>query len=66
MDKEIIKVSPISELLAKGKVPLSPAVKANGFDFVSDLPPVDRKTGKLVKGDIRAQTELSVDRPAPS
>ncbi len=61
MDKEIIKVSPISEALAKGKVPLSPAVKANGFVFVSGLPPLDRETGELVKGDISAQTELSLE-----
>ena len=61
MDKEIVKVSPISDMLAKNKVPLSPAVKANGFVFVSGLPPVDRKTGELVKGDISAQTELSLE-----
>jgi 2-iminobutanoate/2-iminopropanoate deaminase len=61
VDKKIIKVSPISEVLAKGKVPLSPAVKANGFVFVSGLPPLDRKTGELLKGDISAQTELSLE-----
>jgi 2-iminobutanoate/2-iminopropanoate deaminase len=61
VDKEIIKVSPISEMLAKRNVPLSPAVKANGFVFVSGLPPIDRKTGELVKGDISAQTELSLE-----
>ena len=61
MAKEIVKVSPISEMLAKGKVPLSPAVKANGFVFVSGLPPLDRKTGEIIKGDISAQTELSLE-----
>ena len=61
MDKEIIKVGPIDDMLAKAKVPLSPAVKANGFVFVSGLPPLDRKTGELVKGDISAQTELSLE-----
>lgn len=61
MSKEIVKVSPISEALVKGKIPLSPAVKANGFVFVSGLPPFDRKTGALVKGDIAAQTEASLD-----
>jgi reactive intermediate/imine deaminase len=61
VDKQIIHVSPISEALAKAKVPLSPAVKANGFVFVSGLPPLDRKTGEVVKGDIRAQTELSLE-----
>lgn len=61
MDKEIIKLSPISEALAKGKIPLSPAVKANGFVFVSGLPPFDRKTGAMVKGDIAVQTEASLE-----
>jgi 2-iminobutanoate/2-iminopropanoate deaminase len=61
VDKEIIKISPITEALANGKVPLSPAVKANGFVFVSGLPPIDRKTGELVKGDISTQTELSLE-----
>jgi len=61
VEKEIIRVSPISEALAKGKVPLSPAVKANGFVFVSGLPPLDLKTGELIKGDISAQTELSLE-----
>ena len=61
MSKEIIKVSPISEALAKAKVPLSPAVKASGFIFVSGLPPLDRKTGEVVKGDISVQTEASLE-----
>jgi 2-iminobutanoate/2-iminopropanoate deaminase len=61
VSKEIIKVSPISEALAKAKVPLSPAVKANGFIFVSGLPPLDRKTGEVVKGDISVQTEASLE-----
>lgn len=54
--KECVAVPGISESLAAAKVPLSPAVKANGFVFVSGLPPVDPKTGKLVKGDIVRQT----------
>ena len=50
----------MSEALAKGKVPLSPAVKANGFVFVSGLPPIDTKTGKLITGDITRQTRQSL------
>ena len=49
----------MSEALKKGKVPLSPAVKANGFVFVSG-PPLDTKTGKLITGDIRKQTRKSL------
>lgn len=61
MDREIVKLSPVSEMLAKGKIPLSPAVKANGFVFVSGLPPLDRKSGELVKGDISVQTQVSLE-----
>jgi len=61
MDKEIVKVSPITEALARIKAPLSPAVRANGFVFVSGLPPLDRETGAVVSGDISAQTELSLE-----
>ena len=50
----------MSEALTKGKVPLSPAVKANGFVFVSGLPPLDTKTGKLITGHIRKQTRKSL------
>lgn len=60
MPKEIVQVPKISEALEKGKVPLSPAVKANGFVFVSGAPPFDVETGELVRGDIRAQTEASL------
>ena len=62
MGKQIINVSPISEALAKTKcAAVNPAVKANGFVFVSGLPPLDRKTGEVVKGDISVQTELSLE-----
>lgn len=57
---ECIYVKGMSEALKKAKVPLSPAVKTNGFVFVSCLPPVDPKTGKVVSGDIRRQTRLSL------
>ncbi|MGH9794610.1 MAG: RidA family protein [Candidatus Acidiferrales bacterium] len=37
--------------------PYSQAIKANGFLFVSGQIPLDPASGKLVDGDIRAQTE---------
>ncbi|MEC7491007.1 MAG: RidA family protein [Pseudomonadota bacterium] len=58
--KECVYMPGMSEALKKGKVPLSPAVKANGFVFVSGLPPVDTKTGKIVNGDITRQTRMSL------
>ncbi len=58
MPKEIVKVPGLSESLDAAGVPLSLAVKANGFVFVSGLPPLDPDTGKPVQGDISLQTEL--------
>ncbi len=40
----------------KPLVPISPAVIANGFVYVSGQPPFDYTTGKLVFGDIQVQT----------
>jgi len=37
--------------------PYSQAIKANGFIFISGQIAFDPATGKLVEGDIRAQTE---------
>ena len=58
--KECVYMPGMSEALKKGKVPLSPAVKANGFVFVSGLPPLDTKTGKLITGNITQQTRKSL------
>ncbi|MDJ0949273.1 MAG: Rid family detoxifying hydrolase [Alphaproteobacteria bacterium] len=61
MRKEIVHVPGISDALAKVKVPLSPAVKANGFVFVSGMPPLDPETGEMVRGDIVEQTRMSLE-----
>lgn len=61
MPKEIIRMPVISEALEKAKVPLSPAVKANGFVFVSGTPPLDPESGAVVRGDIVRQTELVME-----
>lgn len=58
--KQCVFVPGMSEALKEAKVPISPAVKANGFVFVSGLPPIDPKTGKVVNGDIARQTRLSL------
>ena len=55
--KEVVYVKGLSEALKKAKVPLSPAVKANGFIYVSGQPPFDPKTGGLIGGDIKRQTK---------
>ena len=59
--KKIVRVPGMSEALERGNVPLSPAVKAGGFVFVSGSPPLDLKTGRIVSGDIVKQTEASLE-----
>ena len=61
MTKQTIRVGKISQAINKAKVPLSVAVKANGFVFISGLPPIDTKTGALVRGDIEKQTRYSME-----
>ena len=60
MPKEIVEIPVFSEMIRKLNVPISPVVRANGFLFVSGLPPFDPVTGKLMPGDIEAQTEGSI------
>jgi reactive intermediate/imine deaminase len=55
MDKEIVRVGKISEAIEARKVPLSAVTKGAGLVFVAGLPPLDRTTGELVRGDILVQ-----------
>jgi len=60
MDRSVIEVPGISDGIRKAGVPLSAAIKANGFVFVSGMAPMDPETGGFVKGDIARQTEASL------
>ena len=60
MEKEIVDVPVMSAKTRSLGVPCSPAVKANGFVFISGTPPIDMATGQMVRGDIEAQTEASL------
>jgi reactive intermediate/imine deaminase len=52
--KEVISISDARP--ATAAPPLSAAIKAGDFIFVSGQPPRDFKTGELVFGDIQVQT----------
>jgi 2-iminobutanoate/2-iminopropanoate deaminase len=52
MDKHVIR----TEKAPIPKVPISQAIKVNGMIYCSGFVPSDPATGKLVDGDIEAQT----------
>ncbi len=61
MKKQVIDVPGISRHLKKEGIPLSAAVRAGGFVFVSGQPPVDRRTGRIPMVDVRKQTRMVLD-----
>lgn len=61
MGKKVTGCGKMGEQLGGRKIPLSAAASGNGFVFVSGLPPVDWKTGELVRGDILVQTRQSLE-----
>src|SRR5207237_7696284 len=61
MKKEIIDVPGISKHLKKEGIPLSAAVRAGGFVFVSGQPPVDRRSGKIPLVNVKQQTRMVLD-----
>jgi reactive intermediate/imine deaminase len=60
MEKEVVEIPVVSDTIRRAGVPLSPVIKANGFIFVSGLPPIDLESGHMSKADIATQTELSL------
>lgn len=58
-------VDPIPGLSAgmkAARIPISPVVRANGFLFLSGMPPLDLDTGTVVKNqDIKSQTRLCLE-----
>lgn len=61
MQKEIIEVPVLSELMRKLGVPCNSVTRANGFVFVSGTPPIDMVDGRIVHGDIETQTDASLN-----
>jgi 2-iminobutanoate/2-iminopropanoate deaminase len=61
MKKQIVRVGKLTEAIEARKIPLSAATTGGGLVFVSGLPPVDWKTGELVRGDIHVQTRQCLE-----
>jgi 2-iminobutanoate/2-iminopropanoate deaminase len=60
VDKDVVEVPVVSDMIRKAGVPLSPVVRANGFVFVSGLPGIDIASGRIVDGGIEEQAEASL------
>lgn len=58
MEREIIRVEPLSTYLENWKAPTSAVTRTGGLIFVSGFPPFDPETGEVVNASLERQTEL--------
>jgi 2-iminobutanoate/2-iminopropanoate deaminase len=61
MQREVIEVPVISEAIRRLGAPTSALVRAGGLLFTCGMPPVDCRTGDIVRGDIAVQTRAALD-----
>ena len=60
-EKQVISTADAPDLGAFMNAPVSPAVRANGFLFVSGYVPFDPETGKAVTGPIEVQARRTLE-----
>ena len=59
-DRKVIEVPGLSDNVRRQGLPLSMAVAANGFVFVSGVGPMNPDTGDILRGDIEEQTAAAL------
>ena len=62
MNREIIRVEPLSTYLERWKAPTSSVTRNGDTIYVSGLPPFDPDTGAVVDAPIKRQTELVLEQ----
>lgn len=61
MKRQVIEVPVISEAIRRLGAPTSALVRAGDLLFTCGMPPVDIRTGDIVRGDIAVQTRAALD-----
>ncbi len=62
MERQTIRVEPLSTYLERRGTPTTPVVRAGELVYVSGFPPFDPDTGEVVRVSIERQTELVLDQ----
>lgn len=61
MKHEIIEIPVISEAIRRLGAPTSALARVDGLLYTCGMPPIDLKSGEIVKGDIIAQTRACME-----
>src|ERR1700757_756116 len=62
VNREIIRVEPLSTYLENWKAPTSAVTRAGDTIYISGLPPFDPDTGGVVNAPIERQTQLVLEQ----